>query len=51
MTALREKHRVVTNLKDGAPRLSMSLFDNEEDIERTVDAIVTETRGASAAAA
>jgi selenocysteine lyase/cysteine desulfurase len=51
MTALREKHRVVTNVKDGSPRLSMSFFNNEEDIERTVDAIVTETRGASAAAA
>ena len=51
MTALREKHRVVTNVKDGALRLSMSFFNNEEDIERTVDAIETETRGASAAAA
>jgi selenocysteine lyase/cysteine desulfurase len=51
MTALREKHRVVTNVKDGALRLSMSFFNNEEDIERTVDAIVTETGGKSAAAA
>jgi selenocysteine lyase/cysteine desulfurase len=51
MTALREKHRVVTNAKDGALRLSMSFFNNEEDIERTVDAIVTETGGKSAAAA
>jgi selenocysteine lyase/cysteine desulfurase len=51
MTALREKHRVVTNVKDGALRLSMSFFNNEEDIERTVDGIVTETGGKSAAAA
>jgi selenocysteine lyase/cysteine desulfurase len=51
MTALREKHRVVTNVKDGALRLSMSFFNNEEDIERTVGAIVTETGGKSAAAA
>jgi hypothetical protein len=29
----------------------MSFFNNEEDIERTVDAIVTETGGKSAAAA
>jgi hypothetical protein len=42
---------VVTNVKDGALGLSMSFFHNEEDIERTVGAIVTETGGKSAAAA
>lgn len=42
MTRLREKHRVVTNVKDNALRLSMSFFSNEEDIERAVHAIVSE---------
>ena len=39
MERLREKHRVVTNVKDGALRLSMSFFNNEEDLERAVHAI------------
>src|SRR5690606_6432231 len=30
MTALRERHRVVTNVKDNALRLSMSFCNNEE---------------------
>ena len=48
---LREKHRVVTNVKDDALRLSMSFFNNEEDIERTVNAITQETgRKATASA-
>ena len=51
MAALREKHRVVVNVKDGAVRLSMSFFNNEEDIERTVNAIAAEAGGKSAAAA
>ena len=50
MTALREKHRVVINVKDDALRLSMSFFNNEDDIERTVHAIAVET-GSKAAAA
>jgi cysteine desulfurase/selenocysteine lyase len=51
MGVLREKHRIVTNVKDGALRLSMSFFNNEEDIERAVHAIATELNGKSAAAA
>jgi cysteine desulfurase/selenocysteine lyase len=51
MTVLREKHRVVTNVKDNALRLSMSFVNNEEDIERTVHAIAAEAGGKSAAAA
>ncbi len=51
MTALREKHRVVVNVKDDALRLSMSFFNNEEDIERTVHAIAAESGTKSAAAA
>jgi len=51
MTALREKHRVVVNVKDDALRLSMSFFNNEEDIERTVHAIAVESGTKSAAAA
>ena len=51
MGALREKHRVVTNVKDGALRLSMSFFTSEEDIERTVHAIGLETGVRSSAAA
>lgn len=51
MGILREKHRVVTNVKDDALRLSMSFFNNEEDIERAVHAISTETSRKSAAIA
>jgi selenocysteine lyase/cysteine desulfurase len=51
MTALREKHRIVTNVKDNALRLSMSFCNNEEDIERAVHAITKEVQGKSAAAA
>jgi len=52
MARLRAHHRVVTNVKDGALRLSMSFFNNEEDLERAVDAIKRElsaTAGISAA--
>ncbi len=42
MSVLREKHRVVTNVKDNALRLSMSFFNNEDDIERAVRAIAIE---------
>ncbi|MGZ8203920.1 MAG: aminotransferase class V-fold PLP-dependent enzyme, partial [Burkholderiales bacterium] len=51
MTALREKHRIVTNVKDDALRLSMSFCNNEEDIERAVHAITKEVQSKSAAAA
>lgn len=39
MERLREKHRVIINVKDGALRLSMSFFNNEEDLERAVRAL------------
>jgi cysteine desulfurase / selenocysteine lyase len=39
MARLREKHRVVVNVKDGALRLSMSFSNNEDDIERAIGAI------------
>ena len=45
MERLREKHRVVTNVKDGALRLSMSFYNNEEDLERAVRAIRSELSG------
>ena len=35
MERLREKHRVVTNVKDDALRLSMSFFNNEADLEKS----------------
>lgn len=50
MARLREKHRVVANVKDGALRLSMSFFNNEEDLERAVRAITRELSGKPAAA-
>jgi cysteine desulfurase / selenocysteine lyase len=45
MERLREKHRVVANVKDGALRLSMSFFNNEHDLERAVHAIRRELAG------
>lgn len=51
MERLREKHRIVTNVKDGALRLSMSFFNNEEDLERAVHAIGRELAGTSGHAA
>jgi selenocysteine lyase/cysteine desulfurase len=42
MERLREKHRVVVNVKDGALRLSMSFYNNDEDLERAVRAIRSE---------
>src|SRR3989441_5037850 len=39
MARPRETHRVVVNVKDDALRLSMSFFNNEEDIEKAVHAI------------
>jgi len=50
MERLREKHRVVTNVKDGALRLSMSFYNEEEELERAVHAIKQELRGKPAAA-
>ena len=51
MNRLKEKHRIIVNVKDGAVRLSMSFFNNEEDIEKAVHAIARETSGKAAAAA
>ena len=51
MNRLREQHRIIVNVKDDALRLSMSFFNNEEDIEKAVRAIAREVGGKSAAAA
>ena len=51
MERLREKHRVVVNVKDDALRLSMSFFNNEEDLEKAVHAIRRELSGKVAAVA
>jgi selenocysteine lyase/cysteine desulfurase len=51
MQRLREKHRVITNVKDDALRVSMSFFNNEADLEKAVQAISRETSGRSAATA
>jgi cysteine desulfurase/selenocysteine lyase len=48
---LREKHRVVTNVKDNALRVSMSFFNDEEDLEKGMRAITREVSGKAAAAA
>ena len=45
MARLREKHRVVTNVKDDALRLSMSFFNDEEDLEKAIEAIRVECAG------
>ena len=42
MERLREKHRVVTNVKDGTLRISMSFYNDESDLERAVHAIKRE---------
>jgi aspartate aminotransferase-like enzyme len=39
MDRLREKHRVIVNVKDGALRISMGFANNEEDLDRAVAAI------------
>jgi selenocysteine lyase/cysteine desulfurase len=51
MERLREKHRIVINVKDDALRLSMSFFNNQQDLERSIHAISVEVSGKSAAAA
>jgi len=48
MYRLREKHRVVTNVKDGALRLSMSFYNDEQDLEKAVHALKQEVHGQSA---
>ena len=49
MDVLREKHGIIVNVKDERLRISMSFFNNEEDVEKVVRAIMQET-GAKAAA-
>ena len=51
MDRLREKHRIVVNVKDDALRLSVSFFNTEEDIEKAVSAIRAEMGHRTAAAA
>lgn len=43
MDRLRERHRVVVNVKDGAMRLSLGFANSEADIDRAVAAIREET--------
>lgn len=45
MDRLREKHRVIVNVKDGALRISMSFANNEADLERLMAAIRLELDG------
>jgi cysteine desulfurase/selenocysteine lyase len=49
MDVLREKHGIIVNVKDDRLRVSMSFFNNEDDIAKVVRAITQET-GAKAAA-
>jgi selenocysteine lyase/cysteine desulfurase len=44
MQRLREQHRVVVNVKDGAIRVSMSFFNNETDLDIAIRAIRKETK-------
>jgi selenocysteine lyase/cysteine desulfurase len=39
MNRLREDHRVIVNVKDGAIRVSMSFFNNSDDIDRLLAAM------------
>lgn len=43
MDRLRERHRVIANVKDGDLRLSVGFANNEEDLERALAAIRGET--------
>jgi selenocysteine lyase/cysteine desulfurase len=51
MNVLREKHRVIVNVKDDAIRISVGFFNNEEDLEKAVSAIARETSAKGAVAA
>jgi selenocysteine lyase/cysteine desulfurase len=44
MQALRERDRIVVNVKDDALRLSMSFCNDEGDVDRAVQAIAREAR-------
>ncbi len=50
MERLKENHRVIANVKDDTLRLSMSFFNNEEDLDRAILAIKRELAGKSATA-
>lgn len=39
MNRLREDHRVIVNVKDGAIRISMSFFNNSDDLDRLLAAL------------
>lgn len=45
MNRLREKHRVIVNVKDDAIRISLGFSNNEEDLERAIAAIRLELNG------
>lgn len=45
MDRLREKHRVIVNVKDGAIRMSLGFANNEDDIRRAVAAVRGELGG------
>jgi cysteine desulfurase/selenocysteine lyase len=51
MDRLREKHRIIVNVKDDLLRLSMSFCNNEEDLEKGIHAIKRELSGVTVAAA
>ena len=50
MERLKERHRVIVNVKDDALRLSMSFCNNEEDLERAFHALRQELGGKKAVA-
>lgn len=45
MNRVREQHRIVTNVKDGAVRLSMTFCNDEDDLDKTVRAVARELNG------
>ncbi|HSQ03511.1 MAG TPA: aminotransferase class V-fold PLP-dependent enzyme [Burkholderiales bacterium] len=51
METLRERDRIIVNVKDKALRISMSFFNHEEDIEKAVRAIAREAGTRKVAAA
>ena len=42
MERLREKHRLIVNVKDDMLRLSMSFCNSEEDLDKAIRAIKRE---------
>jgi len=49
MMAALQRQRIAVNVKDGALRVSMSFFNNDEDLERALHAITRELKGNSRA--